>query len=1160
MKILVVLIALLALAPAVAGMGDTPPEIDSGVDYNVLNPGFIPNAGQYEPGVDYILQSQGATIFFTRNELVLTHASGDVIRQSFAGASPGVNLTAGDQRPGVVNYYVGNDSSKWVSDIPVYANIVYEGLYPRIDLVYTGKDGRLKREFRVSAGADPSQIEIIYEGTSAPCVDEDGVLRFASPAGEMLESPLICWQVIDGERIDRVAEYIVDCGSIYIDISEYDAGHELIIDPELVYSSYLGGSDNEYGSAIVDDGAGGVWVTGRTQSTDFPIQEGDQGSFGGGDEDAFISHFSSSGALISSTFLGGGGWDRGCILAADGAGGVWVVGGTSSTDFPVINPYQDNLVGDWYTFVAHFSSSGLLTSSTCLGGGTGGDGNIRYDLASDDSGGVWVMGRTNTIYLPVQNAHQDTFGGGTDLFVAHFALNGTLLSSTYLGGGDDDIGWALAGDGSGGVWVTGYTSSADFPIQNEHQESFGGGDHDAFVARFASNGTLLSSTYLGGESDDIGYFLACDGAGGIWVAGHTRSTDFPVKDAYQDTFGGGADLFVARFLSSGALFSSTYLGGKDWDYGYALVDDDAGGIWVAGHTQSTDFPVKNASQNDYGGVGDAFVARFSPAGNILSSTYLGGGDDDIGYALAGDGGGGVWVIGHTQSTDFPVKRAYQNDYGGGGNDVFVAHLVSSGALLSSTYLGGEGWDYGTDLAGDGAGGVWVMGTTPSTDFPVKRAYQSASGGGHDVFIAKFGSGVLAHPNAEFTFNANYNRYTLSDRIASGTSSCRLAYIASVHNLLENPENISGNLSFTLDASEIADISSEEYAEINGTQVTWTFPQETVISPGTALSTQAATSTLVTRRSDMTLERSCNRTDFTGAGVQQATLNMTLDATDLDNLWGRIECYETGDVQARFVPDTISTDLPLRDLSQEPARIQFTADRFKLEAGRQYTLSCAVEVTPLRPVAYAPACVVWEIQNSTSMAAPAGAQVALPADLLLQGVNAARFSSDTSCKWTCVHNDHVVTSIHQRATQVSAPVADFTANVTAGVAPLVVKFTDTSIGDLTSWFWDFGDGATSTDQNSVHTYRKPGNYTVNLTVSTAEGPASLSRPAYIAVTAQKGDLNGDSTIDIGDVAKVAYMVVGKEPADLAADFNGNGRVDIGDAAKIAYFFVGKIDAL
>jgi len=141
MKILVVLIALLALAPAVAGMVDTPPEIDSGVDYNALDPGFVPNAGQYGPEVDYVLQHRGAIIFFTKNELVLTHASGDVIRQSFAGASPDVNLTAGDQRPGVVNYYVGNDSSKWLSGIPVYSGIVYGDLYPGIDLVYTGEDG-----------------------------------------------------------------------------------------------------------------------------------------------------------------------------------------------------------------------------------------------------------------------------------------------------------------------------------------------------------------------------------------------------------------------------------------------------------------------------------------------------------------------------------------------------------------------------------------------------------------------------------------------------------------------------------------------------------------------------------------------------------------------------------------------------------------------------------------------------------------------------------------------------------------------------------------------------------------------------------------------------------------------------------------------------------
>ena len=906
MKILVVLIALLALALAVAGIGSTPPEIDSGVDYNVLNPGFIPNAGQYEPGVDYILQSRGATIFFTRNELVLTHASGDVIRQSFAGASPGVNLIAKDQHAGVVNHYAGNDPSKWVSDIPVYAKIVYEGLYPGIDLVYTEESGRLKREFHVSAGADPSQIELIYEGASAPCVDEDGVLRFASPAGEMLESPLVCWQVIDGERIDRVAEYIVDCGSVRISVTEYDAGHELIIDPELVYSSYLGGSDNEYGSAIVDDGAGGVWVTGYTESADFPLVNQSQDRYGGGGCDVFVTHFASDGTRLSSTYLGGNETDHGVALAGDGDGGVWVMGTTKSADFPVRDAYQDRFMGGCDVFVAHFAPNGTLISSTYLGGSRSDYGSAIVD---DGDGGVWVTGTTwsysletqyQTLYgFPVLNETQDLLGGQYDTapgqcnaFASHFSSSGTLISSTYLGGDDKDHGVALAGDGDGGVWVAGNTSSSKFPVKNASQPDICG-KRDIFVTHFSPAGRIISSTYLGGDGTEDLRAMISDDAGGVWVTGVTPSphyTPFPTVNTSLDTYGGGIhDTFVTHFSSDGAILSSAYLGGEDEDSASALAPDGAGGVWVAGTTGSSSFPVKNECQDNTNvkerGWWDAFVTHFSSNGSLISSTYLGGYNREFVFALAPDNAGGVWVAGMTCSDDFPVLNGFQMKFGE-WHDAFISHFSSDGTLLSSSYLGGGSEDSASALAKGGSGAVWIMGKTTSTNFPVENPSQRVYKGSYDLFVAKVVAG--------------------------------------------------------------------------------------------------------------------------------------------------------------------------------------------------------------KPV--------------------------LP------------------------------------------PSAGFTANVTAGVAPLAVKFTGESTGDVTSWFWDFGDGATSTSQSPVYIYRRPGNYTVNLTATTTEGPASLSRPAYIAVTAQKGDLNGDGEVDISDVAKVAYMVVRKEPADLAADFNGNDRVDIGDAAKIAYFFVGKIDML
>ena len=381
----------------------------------------------------------------------------------------------------------------------------------------------------------------------------------------------------------------------------------------------------------------------------------------------------------------------------------------------------------------------------------------------------------------------------------------------------------------------------------------------------------------------------------------------------------------------------------------------------------------------------------------------------------------------------------------------------------------------------------------------------------------------ALPNAELIFNVNYNRSTFNDTIASGASPCRLTYYTGAYNLPENRESILGNLSFVLDAPEIIG-TDPAYAEINGTRVTWTFPPSAAIGPGTALSTSATTSVFATRTSGVTLERSCNRMVFTEAGVQQVTLKMIFDTVDLDNLWGRIDCTETDDLRSAIVPGMISTDLPLLNLREESARVQFTINRSAIEAGRQYTFSCAVEVDPLRPVTYAPACAIWEVRNSTSATAPVGTAVTLPVELLPQNVTSVAFSSATPCEWSCTKNEHVISSLHQRAAPVSAPVANFTANTTAGPAPLAVRFTDTSTGGPTSWSWSFGDGATSTEQHPTHTYTVGGTYTVTLTASNPYGSDEKSMIDYIIV--EHGTISirvlGDGNATIGDEIHLSGM--------------------------------------
>ncbi len=372
----------------------------------------------------------------------------------------------------------------------------------------------------------------------------------------------------------------------------------------------------------------------------------------------------------------------------------------------------------------------------------------------------------------------------------------------------------------------------------------------------------------------------------------------------------------------------------------------------------------------------------------------------------------------------------------------------------------------------------------------------------------------ALPSAELLLNINHNRGTTNDTIASGTSPCDLSYLIGAHNRPGNREEIRGNIIFTLDASGITGVEPKEYAEIEGTQITWTLPESTAINPGTTLSTMATTNAISGQRSGVTLERSCNRTVFTEAGVQQVTLNITFDTVDPDRFWGRITCIETDNVQLAIIPDTVSTDLPHHSLIKENTKIQFEINRSAVEAGRQYTLSCAVGVNPLQPVAYAPSCAIWEVWNSTSVTAPAGTAVTLPAELLPENISNITFSSATPCEWTCIQNDHVITTLYQRAIPVSAPAANFTANVTIGVAPLAVQFTDLSTGDPTAWLWSFGDGATSTEQHPVHTYTAPGTYTVSLTATNAGGSSTESKTDYITVMAPPPVADFSANVTVG----------------------------------------------
>lgn len=630
---------------------------------------FIPNQGQAPGGVRFMAKGSGLTAYFLSDEVAF-RASGQPVRLRFEGAAPGVRIEGDGALSGRVNFFTGSED-RWRTGIPVYSALEYRGLYTGIDLSYGIAGSNLKSEFIVAPGADPRLIRIRYLAAGPVRIDSDGALLVPTPTGSLRELPPIAWQTRAGVRVAVKARFAVDSdGAVSFALGGYDPSLPLIVDPVLSYSTFLGGSSADAANAIAVDASGAAYIAGFTESYDLPTLNPEQSATGGGN-DAFVAKLSASGsALIYCTYLGGTGDDRAFGIAIDSAGAAYVTGSTQSSNFPIRNAYQANLTGAKNAFAAKLTPTGNnLAYSTYLGGNGSDAGN---GIAIDSSGSAYIVGDTTSTNFPV-NSYQRTYRGGQDAFVVKLNAGGNALAySTYLGGGNTDHGAAIAVDSTGAAFVTGSTSSTDFPTLNALQPANGGGQ-DAFISRLNPTGSaLLFSTYLGGSGGSTGYNeagqgIALDAAGNAYVAGVTASPNFPLLNPLQSTLDGFTDAFISKVSSAGALLYSTYLGGSGMDVANAIAVDSNGNAYVAGYTYSTDFPVVSALQSAIGGVGstDAFVAKLVPGGNSLAfATYLGGNDSDTGTGVAIDSAGNIYVTGWTLSSNFPTLNPYQSQNAG----------------------------------------------------------------------------------------------------------------------------------------------------------------------------------------------------------------------------------------------------------------------------------------------------------------------------------------------------------------------------------------------------------------------------------------------------------------------------------------------------------------
>ena len=574
-----------------------------------------------------------------------------------------------------------------------YKKITLLNIYEGIDLVYYEKEGKMKYDFIVKAGANPNNIKMKYKGASTVYLDKDGSAIVSTPLGEIREEKPHTYSRNTGSEIESI--YMVRDNVISFEIANYNKSEDIIIDPYRIWATYYGGSGNDIGNNICTDNSGALYVTGTTTSTNFPTHTlpgaYNQTTISSVNwEDAFILKFNSNGVRLWATYYGGSHWDDGSSICTDNSGALYVTGQTHSTDFPfktLPGAYNQTTYGGQFgdAFILKFSSSGARIWATYYGG-NGLD--IGYNICTDNTDYLYVTGRTNSTNFPIKTLagvyNQTTSGGFEDAFILKFNSNGVRLWATYYGGNGGDYGCGICTDNSGDLYVTGFTGSTNFPIQTlpgAYNQTFGGYS-DAFILRFNSSGARIWATYYGGSSREDGYGICTDNSSNLFVTGLTESTNFPTQTlsgAYnQTTYGDSSDAFILKFNDSGARLWATYYGGSLWDYGYDICIDTSGNLYVTGRTFSTNFPTQILpgayNQTTVGGQYDAFILKFNSSVARLWATYYGGNSNEEGSSIFTDNSVNLYVTGRTYSTNFPIQTltgAYnQTNYGGSG-DAFV---------------------------------------------------------------------------------------------------------------------------------------------------------------------------------------------------------------------------------------------------------------------------------------------------------------------------------------------------------------------------------------------------------------------------------------------------------------------------------------------------------
>lgn len=868
-----VLVGALAISTfqSTAGIQQT---MDSGVEGGRPRAAFEPksqlsfesNQGQTDNRVNFLSRGMNYSLYLTSTEAVfaLNREAGTpgtrmsekntlsprptrtapaapvVLKMELLGAKTDAAARGEELQGGRSNYFLGSDPRQWRTDVPHYGKVRYSEVYPGIDLVYYGNEGRLEYDFIVAPGQDPNRIRLGFADASSVSIDGNGDLVLGTSAGDLRQHKPVVYQNIDGERREVAGRYVVDADrQVKFEIGAYDRSSELVIDPVLIYSTYLGGLDSEFGNSVETDAAGNTYVTGVTYSRDFMVKEAVQPSLRGVGN-AFVSKFDPQGRLLYSTYLGGSSEDAGIAITSDGAGNVFLVGATDSLNFPTTSgAAQATKGGRLDLFVAKLNSTGnSLAYSSYVGGS---DDDVAGGVVIDGSGNAYVTGQTLSTNFPVRNPVQGTMRGTSDAFLVKMNATGSsTVYSTYLGGTGREAGFGVAVDGSGAAYVTGIVYSNDFPTVNAIQTTIGG-RVDLFLSKFnAAGNAMVYSTYFGGNHDDAGYGIGVDSQGRVAITGFTTSTNFPTKNAFQTGNAGGDDAIIVKFDTNGSLLYSSYVGGGAEDRAFDLAVAPSGAVYITGRTDSDNFPVKDPFQTVFNnGAGNpAAATQLRGEGPINSPIFDEYGRDSIEFRRQGPA--------NANSTTGVAQIV---------RDGFVAKISDTGAITYSSFLGGGDEEKVFGIAVDANGFASITGLTVSRNFPTRAALQKGLKGTADVFVAKIADQATTQTTtsaASFQGNA-----LAAEQIVAAFGYDFVSNVLSASSL-PLPTTLEGLTIKVIDSAGAERAASLFY--VSGGQVNYLIPA------GTAL----GTARVVVTRNNVIISTESVRIDSVAPGIFSAT--------------------------------------------------------------------------------------------------------------------------------------------------------------------------------------------------------------------------------------------------------------------------------------------------